>query len=152
MAGVWSESAAAAFLPLLPEGHALPELDPRRFAEIVADPSVRLLVAEGGEGLLGYTFFGASRDDDLPAEVGELRTFFVRPAAWRRGVGSALMSGALRALPELGYTGASVWSFAENERANAFYERHGFERDGAERREEAWAGILEVRLRRSLGA
>jgi GNAT superfamily N-acetyltransferase len=150
VAGVWSESAAAAFLPLLPEGHALPELDPRRFAEIVADPAVRLLVAEGAEGLLGYTIFGASRDRDLPADVGEVRTFFVRPAAWRRGVGSALMSGALSVLPELGYTAASVWSFADNERANAFYERHGFERDGAERREEAWAGILEVRLRRSL--
>ena len=151
MAGVWSESAAAAFLPLLPEGHALPQLDPRRFAEIVADPAVRLLVAEG-DGLLGYTLFGASRDHDLPADVGEVRTFFVRPAAWRHGVGSALMSGALSALPELGYTAASVWSFAGSERANAFYERHGFVRDGAERREEAWAGILEVRLRRRLGA
>ena len=149
MAGVWNESAAAAFLPLLPEGHALPELDPERFAQIIAEPTVRLLVAEGDDGLLGYTLFGASRDQDLPADVGEVRTFFVRPSSWRSGVGSALMGAALSTLPELGYTGASVWSFADNDRANAFYEDHGFERDGAERREEAWAGILEVRLRRA---
>ena len=29
-----------------------------------------------------------------------------------------------------------------------FYESHGFVRDGAERREEVWADLLEVRYRR----
>ena len=43
-----------------------------------------------------------------------------------------------------------VWSFAANDRANAFYEAHGFSRDGAERAEEVWADLLEVRLRRPL--
>jgi|RhiMetdeSRZDD1v2_1073273.scaffolds.fasta_scaffold642872_2 GNAT superfamily N-acetyltransferase len=128
----------------------MPELDPDRFAEVVADPAVRLLVAEGDHGLVGYTLFGASRDDDVPVDMGEVRTFFVVPSAWRSGVGSALMGAALGALPELGYQAASVWSFADNDRANAFYEHHGFERDGAERREDVWDGILEVRLRRSL--
>ena len=149
---MWRESAAAAFLPLLPEGHPLPGLDHDRFAELIADPAVRLIVAEGDAELVGYTLFGASRDDDLAADVGEVRTFFVRPSAWRSGVGSALMGAALGALPELGYTAASVWSFADNDRANAFYEHHGFRRDGAERREAAWSGILELRLRRSLVA
>jgi GNAT superfamily N-acetyltransferase len=150
VAGVWNESAAAAFLPLLPEGHALPELDPERFEQVIAEPAVRLLVAEGDDELAGYTLFGASRDADLAADVGEVRTFFVRPSAWRSGVGSALMGGALATLPELGYTAASVWSFADNDRANGFYEYHGFRPDGAERREDQWAGILEIRLRRSL--
>jgi hypothetical protein len=43
-----------------------------------------------------------------------------------------------------------VWSFAANDRANAFYETHGFTRDGTERHEEHWAEILEVRYRRAL--
>jgi RimJ/RimL family protein N-acetyltransferase len=43
-----------------------------------------------------------------------------------------------------------VWSFAANERANRFYEAHGFTRDGAERTEAAWADLLELRYRRSL--
>jgi hypothetical protein len=43
-----------------------------------------------------------------------------------------------------------VWSFAANERANAFYERAGFTRDGAEKTEDTWAHLLEVRFRRSL--
>ena len=60
------------------------------------------------------------------------------------------MDAALDDLRERGYAEATVWSFADNERANAFYERHGFTRDGGERTEEVWAHILEVRYRRSL--
>ena len=58
------------------------------------------------------------------------------------------MGRALQGLGELGYSQSTVWSFADNARANAFYEHHGFERDGAERREDAWTDILEVRYRR----
>ena len=44
-----------------------------------------------------------------------------------------------------------MWSFAANDRANAFYESCGFERDGAERTEERLRRHpLEVRYRRSL--
>ena len=53
-------------------------------------------------------------------------------------------------LRELGYESASLWSFAANERANAFYEAAGFTRDGSERTEEVWGHIPELRYRRSL--
>ena len=75
---------------------------------------------------------------------------FVASSAWRRGVGRALMDAALDDLRERGYTAAVVWSFADNDRANAFYERMGFARDGAERSNAVWAHIPEVRYRRSL--
>ena len=148
MAAVWNESAAAAFLPLLPDGHGLPGMNLEQLTAVLRDPAVRLLLAEEDGATIGYTAFGSSRDDDAPPAVGEVRTFFVRPSAWRRGVGSALMSRAIDGLAELGYHHATVWSFDDNVRANAFYEHHGFERDGTERREDAWAGILEVRYRR----
>jgi RimJ/RimL family protein N-acetyltransferase len=47
----------------------------------------------------------------------------------------------------MGFRQATLWSFADNERANGFYEALGFTRDGTERREQVWAGILEVRYR-----
>ena len=87
---------------------------------------------------------------DAEEDVGEVRSFFVHPSVWRRGVGRALMAGALAGLSELGFAHATLWSFADNRRANAFYEVHGFERDGAERTEEVWADIPEVRYRRDL--
>jgi GNAT superfamily N-acetyltransferase len=109
-----------------------------------------MLVADRDGELLGYTTIGTSRDADVASHVGEIRTFFVRPSRWRLGVGTTLMAGALDVLTELGFTEATVWSFAANHRANAFYERHGFARDGAEVREEVWADILQVRYRRPL--
>jgi ribosomal protein S18 acetylase RimI-like enzyme len=60
------------------------------------------------------------------------------------------MAAALDDLRERGYTEAIVWSFAANDRANAFYEAQGFTRDGAERTEERFADIPSVRYRRSL--
>ena len=41
------------------------------------------------------------------------------------------MDAVLDTLRERGYATATVWSFTDNERANAFYERLGFTRDGA---------------------
>jgi GNAT superfamily N-acetyltransferase len=147
---IWDESARAGFTPLLPEGHEFPSLDPGRWHELHADPAVSMLMAEDESGMLGFTMPGASRDADAGDEVGEVRTMFASRAAWGRGVGDALMTAALDDLRKRGYSEATVWSFADNERANRFYERHGFTRDGAERSEEAWAHILEVRYRRSL--
>jgi GNAT superfamily N-acetyltransferase len=111
---------------------------------------VSLLVAEVDNELLGYTACGTNRDPDAQPEVGELRSMFVAPASWRDGVGSALLAAALDDLRGRGYTEATLWSFHANDRANAFYERAGFTRDGAERANERWARIPEVRYRRSL--
>jgi GNAT superfamily N-acetyltransferase len=117
---------------------------------LLTDPAVTLLVAEENGEHLGYCTCGESRDPDASPEMGEVRTLFVAPAAWRHGAGSALMAAALDDLRARGYSEASVWSFADNERANRFYERHGFTRDGGVRTEETWAHIPEVRYRRRL--
>ena len=83
------------------------------FREVVASDDVEILLAEEDDGeLLGYAAFGASRDPDAEPDVGEIRTFFVIPAHWRRGVGSELLQATLQALRERGYDGASLWSFA----------------------------------------
>jgi GNAT superfamily N-acetyltransferase len=120
---------------------------PGRFQALLDDPEIEMLVAEE-EVLCGFITFGSSRDAGARAETGEIRSLFVAPAFWRSGVGSALLGRALEELPSMGHREATVWSFAANERANAFYESHRFARDGAERREEVWADLLEVRYRR----
>ena len=119
---------------------------------MLASEEVRILVAEDDDDgePVGYSAFGANRDPDAEPGVGEIRTFFVSPAHWRRGVGSELLRAALDGLREMGYEAASLWSFAANHPANAFYERAGFERDESERIEEVWADAPQVRYRRSL--
>jgi GNAT superfamily N-acetyltransferase len=123
---------------------------PGRLKELLADERVRILIADEQSELIGHVTFGSSRDEDAAAGVGEVRAFFVHPSAWRRGVGRSLMAAGLDGLRELGYEHATVWSFAANDRANAFYETHGFSRDGTTRTEEVWADLPEVRYRRDL--
>jgi GNAT superfamily N-acetyltransferase len=109
-----------------------------------------ILVAEDEDGLAGFTGVGPSRDPDPEPGVGEVRSFFIAAGRWRRGIGRDLMAAGLARLVEQGFGAATVWSFADNERANAFYEAHGFALDGATRTEDVWAGIPEVRYRRDL--
>ena len=147
---MWVDSARAAFTDLLPPGHEFPEPDPERWYGLVQDPGVVMLIAEEDGELVGFATSGESRDDDAGAGVGEIRSFFVAAGRWRRGVGRALMAATLDSLRERGCTEATLWSFDSNERANAFYEAHGFARDGADKAQQAWAHIPEVRYRRSL--
>jgi GNAT superfamily N-acetyltransferase len=125
-------------------------VDPERWHALHEDPAVTMLLAEEDGELLGLTACGESRDPDAGDTVGEVRTIFVAAGGWGRGVGTALMEAALDDLRARGYAEATVWSFADNERANRFYEARGFARDGTERTEDVWASIREVRYRRSL--
>ena len=147
---MWDESARAAFMDLLPAGHDFPEPDPERWYALIEDGTVSMLMAEEDGELLGFSACGESRDEDATPHVGEVRSFFVAASHWRKGVGGALMPAVLDSLRARGCTEATVWSFAANERANAFYESFGFTRDGAQKTEEVWANLLEVRFRRSL--
>jgi GNAT superfamily N-acetyltransferase len=147
---VWDESARAAFTELLPPGHEFPEPDAQRWYALIEDPAVSMLLAEEEGELLGFSTSGESRDDDADPSVGEIRSFFVAAGRWGQGVGRALMAAVLDSLAERGFTETTVWSFGANERANRFYESAGFRRDGAEKTEETWAHVPEVRFRRSL--
>jgi GNAT superfamily N-acetyltransferase len=147
---MWDESARAAFTELLPDGHEFPPVDPERWSALIKDGSVSMLLAEEDGEILGSSACGESRDEDAGPSTGEVRSFFVAAGHWRRGVGRALMAAVLDSLRARGCTEATLWSLAANEGANAFYEAHGFRRDGAEKREDVWVGLLEQRFRRSL--
>jgi GNAT superfamily N-acetyltransferase len=147
---LWDESAKAGFADFLPAGHPFPQIDLDRWQARLEDSAMTMLLAEEDGELLGFTACGESRDPDAGATAGEVQTFFVAPGHWRRGVGRALMDAAIEDLRERGYGEATVWSFAANDRANAFYEAQGFVRDGAERSQDTWAFTTEVRYRRSL--
>jgi GNAT superfamily N-acetyltransferase len=140
------------FVPILPPEFRLPDAESfaPRLADALRGHGVHSTLAFDGERLVGWVTYGANRDHDVGPDDGELRSIFVHPGAWSGGVGSALLEHALRGLAEEGYRTATLWSFADNDRANRFYESHRFERDGGEQRREFSAGALEVRYRRAL--
>lgn len=90
--------------------------------------AARTVVAEDASGLVGFASVGPPRD---AVEVDdELWALYVRASRWGTGVGHALLTEAI------GDRTASLWVLRGNERAIAFYRRHGFVEDGAVRSDE----------------
>jgi ribosomal protein S18 acetylase RimI-like enzyme len=111
-----------------------------------------VLVGEVDGEVAGWLNGGPCRDagPDEPS-LGEVYGCYVDPAHWRQGVGSALMAAALERLAQAGYRQAVLWVLADNPRARAFYEHHGWLADGANKTfEVAGECHREVRYRRSL--
>ena len=81
----------------------------------------------------------------------ELSALHVDPAAWRRGIGSALIARARADLAAAGVVEAHLWLLVGNTRAQQFYERDGWTTDGTRRSDVVWgAQVDELALRRRL--
>jgi GNAT superfamily N-acetyltransferase len=88
-------------------------------------------VATDAEGrVIGFADAGPSRDTDTVGRIGELRAIYVLPDAWDAGVGHALHERAVEWLGQNRYPIASLWVLEGNERARAFYGRHGWRLEG----------------------
>jgi GNAT superfamily N-acetyltransferase len=104
----------------------------RENLENLTEGSFSLVASRDGE--IGGSCYVVSppRDDDLGAEVAELVAIYVDPESWREAIGSALLIAAQERAGEAGATEMSLWTLTENAPAQAFYESHGWRRDGSE--------------------
>lgn len=84
---------------------------------------------EAGE-LFGFTTFGAYRGTGEPETTGELWSINLRPEAWGKGIGAALLQSGMDGLRAAGYRDAVLWVLETNVRARRFYEKHGWKPDG----------------------
>jgi ribosomal protein S18 acetylase RimI-like enzyme len=140
----------ATYGPYLPP-HAWDEFDQpgrtARLAESIETGSTRVLVATTAASIVGYTFSGACRDDDVPDGTGEVYAIYVHPSAWSTGAGRALMTATLDALGKIPVV---LWVLEVNARARRFYELAGFEPDGAVKPADMPGGVTmpELRYRR----
>jgi ribosomal protein S18 acetylase RimI-like enzyme len=64
------------------------------------------------------------------SEQGELWGLYAHPNAFSTGVGHALIAAVETALRQDGFSSAYLWVLDGNDRAAAFYERHGWFEDG----------------------
>jgi ribosomal protein S18 acetylase RimI-like enzyme len=100
---------------------------------------------EGSGGtVVGFVTFGPSRDPDTVG-MGEVYALYVDPGRYEGGVGRMLMAHARRRLKGEGFEAAVLWVLLGNERAASFYEREGWEPDGAVREEEPYGIVSHVR-------
>ena len=114
-----------------------------------ASPAVTVVFDQDG-AVAGFATTGPSRDEDAVDGWGELYALYVDPPAQGAGVGRALLAEAVGRLAADGCTRATLWTFAANDQALAFYERFGWRHDdAAPRHPEHWAAPS-VRLWRGL--
>jgi GNAT superfamily N-acetyltransferase len=87
--------------------------------------------------------------DPEEAAAGHVFSLYVDPDAQGSGVGGRLLVEADAWFRSEGLAEATLWVFEANDRARAFYSRHGWSADGGVRVEPEF-GEPEVRLRRRL--
>ena len=98
----------------------------------------RIRVAVLDDDPAGWLMCGPARDEDAPTP-NQLWALNVAPGHQGRGLGSRLMAEVLGPGP------AYLWLAEGNDRAVRFYERHGFELDGAVS-DDRHAGVREARM------
>jgi len=119
----------------------------------IADPNVICLVAERRGATAALAVLCPSPDDDAdPATVALLDRLYTEPAAWRRGLGRALLDASMAELSSRGFREVTLWT-AEWNASRGFYEVNGWSLDGATR-EKTFAGstYTEVRYRTEVRA
>ena len=108
---------------------------------------VYLYVSDSGSDVVGFCrICEPGSDSKPPANFGELSHLYLDPQKTAKGYGHQLFSFALTTL-KVSYKGMLLWTLEHNERARAFYERHGMYTDGVRRDdpEALGEGIYEVR-------
>lgn len=108
-----------------------------------------LYVALYGDIPCGEAICAETRDEDSQGSA-EVISIYADPEYWGKGVGRAVMRAALAGFAAQGYSDVLLWVFKENERARTFYERCGFEPDGAEKSSPFSDAAIEMRYRRRL--
>lgn len=104
-----------------------------------------LTVAVEGERIVGFSNAGPARGPDVekghtPARPLHLYSIYLLAAEHGKGVGSALLHAAI------GHEPAQLWVAAGNDRAIAFYRRHGFMPDGVEVTDPDLERLVELRM------
>ena len=85
----------------------------------------RVLVAEGADGLVGYTSFVVGYNTDIAAPELWMHDLFVLPRWRSRGVGHALVTAVAREAVRRGYHCLEWGVRGTNRRAIRFYRRLG---------------------------
>ena len=115
-------------------------------AGIETRPEFWYFVLEADGNIAGVSVVVPCRDADLP-EAREIQVFYIHPDVQGQGLGRIMMKHTLAAIPASGGPRAVLWVLRDNHGARAFYERVGFQADGAAKTLENLENAATVRYR-----
>ena len=102
------------------------------FSQLLSSGVGTMYLAELGTQPMGLLYWLPESETDVRIEA-----LLTIPEAWGKGVGAALMAQALADVQTAGYQTVHVWPFAENYRAQRFYQKHSFTSSGSSRQSDA---------------
>lgn len=111
-----------------------------RWRVILVEAGTSATVAEVGTRVVGFVAVGAPLAA-APPGTAWLYALYVDAAFWGTGAGHLLHEAGLENLRADGCSRAELWVLRGNERAIAFYRRHGWSRDGREQTDRHLPGV-----------
>ena len=130
--------------------------DPQRHAEFhdayahaIQAPDRTVVCADAAGRTVAFMALGppfAPASDADPATVGQLVGLYVHPAHWGHGAGTALHAHAVQVWQSTGISTAHLEVWNGNQRARAFYDRHGWQETGHDRPGPGGSRFLELTL------
>ena len=93
-------------------------------------------VAANSGSIVGFCTTSRSDEPDAAADTAEVGWLYVSPNRVGEGVGSGLLAQAISRAADQGFAEATLWVYADNERARRFYENAGWQLDGSEQRKQ----------------
>jgi RimJ/RimL family protein N-acetyltransferase len=108
-------------------------------------------VAARSGSIVGFCTTSRSDERDAAADTVEVGWLYISPDRLGEGLGSGLLTRAISRAADQGFAEATLWVYADNERARRFYENAGWQLDGAKQRKQRGdARPLGVRYRITL--
>lgn len=144
---VYEESWRAAYRGLLPQAY-LDGIPVGKWVPYLERAGRESLLLLDGERIVGAASCSASRMPEFSG-WGEIISLYLLPEYWGKGCGKRLFSAVVEQLEAMGYRNQFLWVLEGNPRARAFYERMGFQPDGAYMDAEiGGVSVRELRYRR----
>ncbi|WP_336133787.1 GNAT family N-acetyltransferase [Natronomonas amylolytica] len=109
--------------------HLDPEANRDRMVEVMLQQVVAdtAFVARDGDRIVGFVTFGRESETfEQDLVRGQIHNVFVREGRRGEGIGTDLLSAAEERLVAMGVDSIALQAMATNERARAFYHRHGY--------------------------
>lgn len=125
---IYAKSWKAAYRGIVPQSY-LDELDGSRWSSALADSKYDGYVVMDGDRYAGTSFVAPARDEAM-AGWGEIISVYLLPEYYGKGYAAPLFEKAVAALNAKGFERIYLWVLAENSRAQRFYEKHEFHKNG----------------------
>ncbi|MBV6625613.1 MAG: GNAT family N-acetyltransferase [Rivularia sp. (in: Bacteria)] len=104
----------------------------KSWQNILTNCETHTIVQVIDELIVGFANFGKTRDEDKNSKVtGEINAIYLNPEYGRKGLGTELIEFILKNMRNRKFTQITLWVLDTNQIARKFYEKMGFEPDGA---------------------